>query len=85
MEPIEKWCIKHMEGEAHLLKVAAEVYVAILGNLQLFIEGNHRKGNIISSWISMYHGHLPFVLSVENAVEYFIPSAEIKKFGDRSA
>lgn len=82
--PIISWYKKHMRREPHPLKVAAEVYVAILGYPQLFIEGNHRAGSIISSWISMYYGHPPFVLSAENAIAYFKPSAEIKKFADKS-
>ncbi|MGA2682660.1 MAG: hypothetical protein ABSF44_12765 [Candidatus Bathyarchaeia archaeon] len=73
-----------MKGEPHPLKVAAEVYVAVLGFPQLFIEGNHRTGNLISNWISMYYGHPPFVLSEENALAYFKPSKEIKRFADKS-
>ena len=84
IEPIEKWYRKHMKGEPHPLKVAAEVYVAILGHPQLFIEGNHRVGSLVSSWISMYHGRPPFVLSPQNAAAYFEPSAQIKKFADKS-
>jgi hypothetical protein len=82
--PVEKWYTRHMKGEPHPLKVAAEVYVAILGHPQLFVEGNHRTGSMISSWVSMYYGHPPFVLSKENAIAYFKPSAEIKKFADKS-
>jgi len=82
--PIEKWYRKHMKGELHPLKVAAEVYVSVLGFPQLFIEGNHRTGNLISNWINMYYGHPPFVLSVDNAIAYFKPSKEIKKFADKS-
>ncbi len=82
--PIEKWYRKHMKGEPHPLKVAAEVYVAVLGFPQLFIEGNHRTGNLISNWISMYYGHPPFVLNVDNAVAYFKPSKEIKRFVNKS-
>lgn len=81
--PIADWYDGHMEPP-HPLKVAAEVYVAILGYPQLFIEGNHRTGSIISSWVDMYYGHPPFVLSSENAVAYFKPSAEIKAFADKS-
>src|SRR5208283_5665497 len=84
INPIEKWYRKHMKGKPHPLKVASEVYVAVLGFPQLFIEGNHRTGNLISNWISMYYGHPPFVLSVENAVAYFKPSKEIKRFADKS-
>lgn len=82
--PIVNWYAKHMKQESHPLKVAAEVYVAILGHPQLFIEGNHRAGSVICSWISMYYGHPPFVLSPENAIAYFAPSAEIKTFADKS-
>ncbi len=82
--PIVRWYANHMKKEPHPLKVAAEVYVAILGHPQLFIEGNHRTGSIISSWINMYYGYPPFVLSVKNAIHYFEPSAEIKKFADKS-
>jgi hypothetical protein len=84
IEPIEKWYKKHMKGEPHPLKVAAEVYVAALGFPQLFIEGNHRTANLIANWISMYYGHPPFVLSPDTAVEYFKPSKEIKRFADKS-
>jgi hypothetical protein len=82
--PIEKWYRKHMKGEPHPLKVAAEVYVAVLGFPQLFIEGNHRTGNLISNWISMFYGKPPFVLSPKNAVAYFKPSKEIKRWADKS-
>ncbi len=84
IDPIAKWYKRHMKGEPHPLKVAAEVYVAILGFPQLFIEGNHRTGNLIANWISMYYGHPPFVLSPDNAVAYFKPSKEIKRFADKS-
>jgi len=82
--PIEKWYKKHMKGEPHPLKAAAEVYVAVLVLHQLFIEGNHRTGNLISNWISMYYGQPPFVLSKENAIAYFKPSKEIKRFANKS-
>jgi hypothetical protein len=82
--PIEEWYRKHMKGKPRPLKVAAEVYVAVLGFPQLFIEGNHRTGNLLANWISMYYGRPPFVLSVDNAVAYFKPSKEIKRFANKS-
>jgi len=84
IDPIINWYQDHMKREPHPLKVASEVYVAILGYPQLFIEGNHRTGSIISSWINMYYGYPPFVLNVKNAIPYFGPSADIKKFADKS-
>ena len=83
IDPIINWYEKHMKKEPHPLKVAAEVYVAILGHPQLFIEGNHRTGSIIASWISMYYDHPPFILSPENAIAYFKPSSEIKLKADK--
>ena len=85
IDPIIHWYENHMKREPHPLKVASEVYVAILGHPQLFIEGNHRAGSLIASWINMYYGYPPFVLSVKNAVPYFKPSADIKKFADKSS
>lgn len=84
-KPIAKWYGKHKHTRGDdPRKIAAEVYVSILGQPQLFIEGNHRTGSIIASWINMYHGYPPFVLSRDNAIAYFAPSAEIKKFADKS-
>ncbi len=71
-------------GGDHPLKIAAEIYVSILGYPQLYIEGNHRTGSLIADWITVYHGFPPFVLSVDNAIAYFAPSAEIKSFADKS-
>ena len=84
IDSIIKWYENHMKKEPHPLKVASEVYVAILGHPQLFIEGNHRAGSLIASWIDMYYGYPPFVLSAKNAIPYFKPSADIKKFADKS-
>jgi hypothetical protein len=82
--PVVAWYEKHAKRGDHPLKLAAETYVAILGYPQLFIEGNHRTGSLIASWINLQAGHPPFVLSVDNAIAYFAPSAEIKRFADKS-
>lgn len=84
VEPVAAWYEKHASRGDHPLKLAAETYVAILGQPQLFIEGNHRTGSLIANWINLQAGLPPFVLSVDNAIAYFAPSAEIKRFADRS-
>jgi hypothetical protein len=84
IEPIIAWYERHARRGDHPLKLAAEAYVSILGYPQLFIEGNHRTGSLIASWINLHAGFPPFVLSVDNAIAYFAPSAEIKRFGDKS-
>jgi hypothetical protein len=82
--PIVGWSEKHVSRGDSAYKLAAEEYVSILGQLQLFVEGNHRTGSLIASWINLIADYPPFVLSVDNAVAYFAPSAEIKHFADRS-
>jgi prophage maintenance system killer protein len=75
-QPIKKWYKKHCKE--HPLKIAAEVYVGVLSIPQLFIEGNHRTGALISSWILIKNGYPPLALNLKNAVHYFEPSAQIK-------
>ena len=57
---------------------AAGVYVRVLSEPQLYIEGNHRTGALIMSYILARDDKPPFVLSVENAIGYFDPSSVIK-------
>jgi len=59
-------------------KRAAGVYVRILSQPQLFIEGNHRTGALAMSHILVSAGHPPFVLTVDNAAAYFDPSTAIR-------
>lgn len=57
---------------------AASVYVRTLSDPQLFIEGNHRTGALMMSYLLVAAGKPPFVLTLENAKAYFDPSAVIK-------
>lgn len=82
--PIRKYYKKHMQGEPSVNQVASEVYIAILGQPQLYIEGNHRSGSIVASWINMAHNKPPFVLTVDNAITFFRPAQTIKNFNKRS-
>jgi hypothetical protein len=84
IEPIAAWYWRHASRGEHPYKLAAEAYVSIVGQPQLFIEGNHRTGSLIASWINLWGGYAPFVLSQQNAVAYFAPSAAIKQFANRS-
>src|SRR5262245_6601309 len=58
---------------------AAGSFIRILGKPQVFIEGNHRSGTLVASWILAASGQPPFVLSVDNAVAYFEPSSVIRE------
>ena len=58
---------------------AAGVYVRILSKPQLFIEGNHRTGALVMSYLLVRSGEPPFVLSVHNADAYFSLSTVIRE------
>jgi hypothetical protein len=58
---------------------AANIYVRILSQPQLYIEGNHRTGTLVLSYVLGRAGLPPYVLSVENAKGYFDLSLDIKK------
>jgi hypothetical protein len=84
VDAIANWYWRHARQGDHPYKLAAETYVSIVGEPQLFNEGNHRTGSLIASWINLSTGYAPFVLSAENAIAYFAPSAAIKQFANRS-
>ena len=58
---------------------AAGIYIRILTEPQLFIEGNDRTGSLVMSYLLAKEGHPPFVLNLSNAKAYFDSSALIKK------
>ena len=85
VRPIREYYRVHTKKETSPNKIAANIYISILGMPQLFIEGNHRSGSIIASWINLIHNNPPFVLTIDNAIAFFRPAQEIKKFNKRSA
>ncbi|MBK1619450.1 hypothetical protein CKO42_13580 [Lamprobacter modestohalophilus] len=76
VESLVNW-VRGLNG-APARRRAASTYIHILSQPQLFIEGNHRTGSLVMSWILANDGKPPFVLSVENAKAYFDPSALVK-------
>lgn len=76
VQPIRRWYHKHETQNPY--KVAAQVYVGVLSQPQLFQEGNHRTGSLIASGILLQNGCPPFVLTRENAIAFLDPSSEIK-------
>ncbi len=73
---IVRWYHKHHNESPW--KRAAGVYVRLLSQPQLYIEGNHRTGALIMSYILAQDGKAPFVLTVDNAKAYFDPSTLVK-------
>lgn len=76
VKPIRRWYRRHRTENPY--KVAAQVYVGVLSQPQLYQEGNHRTGSLIASGILLQNGCPPFVLTRRNAVAYFNPSSKIK-------
>jgi hypothetical protein len=72
-----RWHREHAHESAW--KRAAGVYVRVLSQPQLYIEGNHRTGALLMSYILSRDGKAPFVLTVENARAYFDPSSLVKE------
>lgn len=72
-----EWLQHHRNND--VWRRAAGAYIHILSQPQLFIEGNHRTGSLIMSYILARDGETPFVLSVDNAKAYFDPSTLTKQ------
>jgi hypothetical protein len=77
IDDLLRWHREHSYESAW--KRAAGVYVRILSQPQLYIEGNHRTGALLMSYILGMDGKAPFVLTVENALAYFDPSSLVKE------
>ena len=76
IEDIVEWRARHLDQS--VWKLAAGLYVRTLSKPQLFVEGNHRTGALLASYVLLRAGKPPFVLTVENAVAYFNPSTVIR-------
>jgi hypothetical protein len=72
-----------MLGDSVWRRTAA-AYIQVLSEPQLFIEGNHRTGALIMSWMLGHEGKPPFVLRVDNARGYFDPSSVVKGLRKKS-
>jgi hypothetical protein len=77
IDDILRWHREH--GHESAWNRAAGVYVRILSQPQLYIEGNHRTRALLMSYILGRDGKAPFVLTVENALAYFDPSSLVKE------
>lgn len=75
-ESLAEWVGLH--AEESVWRRAAGAYIHVLSEPQLYIEGNHRTGALIMSWMLASEGKAPFVLSVDNAKAYFDPSSVVK-------
>jgi len=63
---------------------AAGVFIRVLSDPQLFIEGNHRTGALIISYLLARESRAPFVLNEKNARAFFNPASVFKKSNKRN-
>jgi len=68
-----------LNKNTNVWKKTAGVFTHVLSQPQLFLEGNHRTGSLILSYLLMKQGLSPFVLSYKNAKHFFEPAELIKK------
>jgi hypothetical protein len=54
---------------------AAGVYIRMMSEPELFIEGNHRTGALVMSYLLVRGGQPPFVMTVDNAKDFLDWSA----------
>ncbi len=59
-------------------RLAAGLYIGGLAMPQLFIEGNHRTNSLIASHVLVSNGRHPFVMTLENAIDFLNCSADVK-------
>jgi len=75
--PVREWVSKHQK-KLKPCQLAAGYYCRSLSQPQVFIEGNHRTGNIILNYLLLSRGVAPLIVSKDNAFEYFQLSGTIK-------
>ena len=75
---LQAWYKRHEHNHDDPYKIAAGIYVRVLAEPQLFFDGNHRTGSIIANYYLLKKEQNPFVLTTENAVEFFNLASDIK-------
>ena len=75
---VMQWYDRHEHHDEDPYKIAAGLYVRILSQPQLFIEGNHRTGSLVANYYLMLKGENPFVMTPENAVEFLNLASDVK-------
>lgn len=77
IKPIKEWVLKkRKENDAYAL--ATGFYSRQLSRPQLFLEGNHRTGNIILNYLLISRNSAPYIVSVDDAHTYLDISGDIK-------
>ena len=84
IKPIASWVLANRNGDKPY-RLATGFYTRMLSRPQLFLEGNHRTGNIILNYLLVSKGKAPYIVSAETAKEYLDLSGNIKFTNNSSA
>ncbi|SIQ61036.1 hypothetical protein SAMN05920897_111121 [Alkalispirochaeta americana] len=77
IRPIKEWVLRK-RTESEPFQIASGFYSQMLSRPQLFLEGNHRTGNIVLNYLLVSTGAPPYIITVENAQTYLDISGDIK-------
>lgn len=77
IKPIKEWVLRK-RGDGNPYKLATGFYTRMLSQPQLFLEGNHRTGNILLNYLLVSRRAAPYVISVDTAARYLDLSGDIK-------
>jgi hypothetical protein len=83
IQDLVEWSARHKDDGSW--ERAAGAYVRMLSRPQLFIEGNHRTGALLTSLVLVASGDPPFVLSPEASAAYFDPTLAVSHLDKNSA
>ena len=75
---VMEWYDRHEAHGEDPYKIAAGLYVRILAQPQLFIEGNHRTGSLVANYYLVLKGENPFVMTPDNAVDFLNLASDVK-------
>ncbi|TVR70500.1 MAG: hypothetical protein EA427_05655 [Spirochaetaceae bacterium] len=74
---IKDWVLKNRK-ESNPWRLATGFYSRALSRPQLFLEGNHRTGNIVLNYLLISRESPPYIVSVDTAPTYLDISGDIK-------
>lgn len=74
---IKDWVLKKRKT-SDPWRLATGFYSRALSRPQLFLEGNHRTGNIVLNYLLISKGAPPYIVSVDTAPTYLDISGDIK-------
>ncbi|NCN04722.1 MAG: hypothetical protein GW949_03735 [Spirochaetales bacterium] len=77
IKPIKDWVLEKKES-TEPYKLATGFYSRMLSQPQLFLEGNHRTGNILLNYLLISKGAAPYIASAADAKLYLDISGDIK-------